>query len=117
MAKRGRKPWEPNEEERKLVIRAARIGLPREKIARILGIAEETLVKAMSDVLDTESDKAIVEVGATLFDMATSGTQPAMTAFFMKCRAGWREKDDRPEGGSESRVNVVLEVMPKPSRG
>ena len=70
------------------------IGVPQDQIALIVGIDPKTLRKSYRDDLDRGMAEATVKVGQTLFSMATRGDNTAATIFWMKARAGWREKQE-----------------------
>lgn len=78
-------------EDRKTVEALAAFGIPSDKIAGILGISQPTLRKYFRTELDLGLEKANIAVAKTLFQMATSGEQPAATFFWLKTRAKWRE--------------------------
>lgn len=91
MTKMGRPPHEPSKESRQLVQLHATIGTPQAVIADILGIDGKTLTKYYREELDQATARANAAVGGALFNKAKSGDTAAMI-FWMKTRAGWREK-------------------------
>lgn len=86
-----RRPHEPSKESRQLVQLHATIGTPQAVIADILGIDGKTLTKYYRAELDQAMARANASVGGALFNKATKGDTAAMI-FWMKTRAGWREK-------------------------
>ena len=70
------------------------IGVPQDQIALLIGVDAKTLRKSCRDDLDRGMAEANVKVGQTLFSMATRGDNTAATIFWMKARAGWREKQE-----------------------
>jgi hypothetical protein len=68
------------------------------------GIDEKTMRKHFRRELDTAADKANAAVANKAYQMAIAGDPPAATFFFLKCRAGWKEKQgiehSGPDGGS-----------------
>jgi hypothetical protein len=83
----------PTAEQRALVKSMAGLGTPHEDIARKIGIrSPKTLRKHFRDELDLGSTEAIYNVARTAYQMAISGDYPAMTIFFLKTRARWRER-------------------------
>ena len=70
------------------------IGVPQDQIALLIGVDAKTLRKSCRDDLDRGMTEANVKVGQTLFSMATRGDNTAATIFWMKARAGWREKQE-----------------------
>lgn len=93
MKQAGRPSHEPTEETRKLVSMHAAIGTNHETIAAIIGIDDKTLRKHYREELDYAMAQANATVGGALFNKATKGDTAAMI-FWMKTRAGWREKHD-----------------------
>lgn len=88
-----RKPHEPTPASRQLVQLHATIGTTQETIASILGIDPKTLRLYYREELDHASAQANATIGGALFNKAKSGDTTAMI-FWMKTRAGWREKHD-----------------------
>jgi hypothetical protein len=86
-----RRPHEPTKESRQLVQLHATIGTPQKVIADILDIDDKTLTKYYRAELDQATARANASVGGALFNKATKGDTAAMI-FWMKTRAGWREK-------------------------
>jgi len=92
-------PFEPTQEDREKVELLAAVGTRQDLIARMIknpadggrAICVRTLTRHFKDELELGGAIANGLVGKTLFDMATSGNQPAATIFWMKCRANWRE--------------------------
>ena len=93
MTKMGRPPHEPSKESRQLVQLHATIGTPQKVIADILDIDDKTLTKYYRAELDQAMARANASVGGALFNKATKGDTAAMI-FWMKTRAGWREKQE-----------------------
>ena len=88
----------PNDEQRHLVKSLAAYGMKHDAIARRLGIrSTKTLAKHFREELDSGETEANARVAQTLFQMATSGEQPASTMFWLKTRAGWRETPPPPK--------------------
>jgi transposase-like protein len=81
----------PTEAQRQLVQLHATIGTPQKEIARIIGIDDKTLSKHYREELDLAMAKANAAIGGALFNKAKGGDTAAMI-FWMKTRAGWREK-------------------------
>lgn len=86
-----------SKQNKELVEILAAVGIPQDRIARLLKIDPKTLREYYRDELDLGSDKATAKVAGTLFKTATEGIGPAaITAqiFWLKTRAGWREPRD-----------------------
>ena len=93
----------PTDEQRRLVKAMAGYGVPHEGIAVLLDVDPKTLRKHFSQELERGSIEATAKVGQSLFRMATEGNNVAAAIFWMKARAGWREKHElvlstRPAG-------------------
>ena len=87
-------PFEPTEEQRRTVRAMAGYGVPQDDIATLLEIDPKTLRKHFRRELDRGSIEATAKVGQSLFRMATEGGSVAAAIFWMKARAGWREKHE-----------------------
>ena len=70
------------------------LGVPHEGIAVLLDIDPKTLRKHFHPELERGSVEATAKVAQSLFQMATSGKNVAAAIFWMKARAGWREKHE-----------------------
>jgi len=116
MPKLTKPPHEPTAEKKQLVQLHATIGTPQEDIARVLGIDPKTLRKYYRDELDLASAKANATIGGALFNKAKGGDTAAMI-FWMKTRAGWREKQEfdlTSSDGSMSPKPTTIELIAKP---
>ena len=82
-------------------------GLTLEQISRAMGWGRCTVGKKLAarqdvrEAVERGRDRAIANVSAQAFDMAVSGKYPIFTMFWLKCRAGWNDRqhevvDDRP---------------------
>lgn len=89
-------PHVPRDEDRKLVKLASAVGVPQTMIARLVqdGIDDETLRKHYRQELDLGEAEATYAVARTLFKRATEGGELAAAIFWLKARAGWREKSE-----------------------
>jgi ribosomal protein L19E len=83
----------PTDEQRRMVKSLAAVGTPHVKIASMVGIrSDKTLRKHFREELDHGSVEANANVARKLYEMAISGQYPGATIFWLKCRAGWKEK-------------------------
>lgn len=87
-------PFEPTDEQRRQVEAMSGYGVPHDDIAVVLGVTAKTLRKHFRLELDRGAARANARVGQRLFEMASSGQNTAATIFWLKARAGWREKQD-----------------------
>ena len=93
--------YQPNDEQRRLVRAMAGFGVPQDDIATHLDIDPKTLRKHFRQELDRGTTEANVKVAQSLFQMATQGKNVAAAIFWMKARAGWREKHDVEVSGKD----------------
>lgn len=82
------------DEQRRTVRAMAGLGVPHDGIATLLEIDPKTLRKHCQADLDRGSVEATAKVAQSLFQMATTGKNVAAAIFWMKARAGWREKHE-----------------------
>jgi len=90
MSKPGPKPFDPNDQQREIVKRAAACGLTQEQIANVLGIGETTLKKYFQEELSTSGLRANMAVAGALYNSAIKGNVTAQI-FWCKTRLGWKE--------------------------
>ena len=102
-------PFAPTDEQRKTVRVMSGFGIPQAGIAILLDIDPKTLRLHFRRELDRGSVEATAKVAQTLFQMATSGQNTAASIFWMKARAGWREKHEVQVAGPGGRP-IALEV-------
>lgn len=82
----------PSEEQRRTVKTMAAYGIPQDAIARVVGCSEPTLRRAYRYELDVAVHEANARVAQCLFQQATTPGNVAASIFWLKARAGWREK-------------------------
>ena len=87
-------PFQPTDEQRRTVKAMAGLGVPHEGIAVLIEIDPKTLRKYFHAELERGSVEATAKVAQSLFQMATTGKNVAAAIFWMKARAGWREKHE-----------------------
>jgi len=90
---RGRKQHAPTDAQRRLVQLHASVGTPQDMIARLLEIDPKTLRLHYRDELDLSMANANATIAGKLFNKAQDGDTASMI-FWLKTRAGWREKSD-----------------------
>jgi len=126
--KRGRKPFEATDAQRKLVWSAAGLGLPHSQIAALLEISEGTLRTYFRKELDQGAANATMKVAGALFRIATADpplpTSATAGIFWMKTRAGWKETSRVENTGAdgnpievESSSSPVMLLLPDNGRG
>jgi hypothetical protein len=104
--------FEPTDAHRKLVVAAARIGLPADTICQMIenpgtgkALSPKTLRLHFRAELDLAVERANATVAARLYSLALNGNVAACI-FWMKTRAGWREKVDHELSG-----DITIEVV------
>ena len=104
---------QPTDASRKQIEALASFGVPRGEIAKVAGICLGTLAKHYGETLDIAATKANSLVAQSLFNRAVKGDGAAATSaaiFWLKVRAGWREKAEHevtgPNGGPIQMVDV-----------
>ena len=90
----------------------AGLGLTVDKIGAVLGMSKATIERRLKstpeahEALSKGRAKAENAVASTAYEMAISGKCPAMTIFFLKCRARWKE--DAPPDPDENDQGVTV---------
>ena len=100
---RGGAMYVPTDEQRRMVKVMSGFGIPQTDIANQLGVDAKTLRKHFREELDRGMTEANMRVAQSLYNMATTGGSVAAAIFWMKARAGWREKHEV----------VVIEAVPE----
>ena len=84
------KNYQPTEETRKRVKLLAGLALSQEQICVLIGLrSPKTLRRYFSGELALGPIESDTSVRQTAFKLAASRTNPRMTAFWLKTRAGW----------------------------
>ncbi len=104
---RGGVMFTPTEEQRLMVKVMSGFGIPQPDIASQIGIDAKTLRKHFRGELDRGMTETNMRVAQSLFSMATTGGSVAAAIFWMKARAGWREKHPE-EPAEEEKTTVVI---------
>lgn len=105
-------PFAPTDEQRETVKLFAGYGIPQEAIAAHIDIDPKTLRLHFRHELDEGMTDANAKVAKTLFEMATQDKNTAAAIFWLKARAGWREKSEvelTGRDGGPIEVNQVRE--------
>jgi DNA-binding XRE family transcriptional regulator len=105
---------EPTKLQRDTVKLHAMIGTPQEDIARVIGIDAKTLRLHYREELDLAIAMANATIGGALFNKAKGGDTAAMI-FWMKTRAGWKEKTEIDLGLQEDNPinSLIAKVLGK----
>jgi hypothetical protein len=112
-----RHKFQPTDEQRRKVKSMAGFCVKESRIALIMGVSSTTLRKHFREELMGGPGHAKLKVLKRLFDMATSGRNPAATMFCLKTRGGWSENGNPPESTKrdERHVWVIREYQPPAS--
>lgn len=89
----GRPPFQPTEEQRRIVNVMAAGGFQQVAIAHALGISDNTLRKYFAEELEVGGAKAHATVVANLYKQATKDDPRSTPAaiFWTKTRLGWKD--------------------------
>jgi hypothetical protein len=107
----GRRPFAPTDEQRRLVRAMAGYGVPQDDIAVVVKCSPPTLRKRFRHELDVATIEANAKVAQTLYQQATTPGNIAATIFWLKARAGWREKQVVEVGGVDGTPVPALNVI------
>lgn len=107
-SKGGRPAHKPTQDSRKTVALLASLGHDQDTIARVLHIVKNTLIKNYREELDNGKAITTSAVVKSAYRQAISGKVPAMTMFWLKCRAGWREKDDSQAIVTQDQIRAII---------
>lgn len=113
----GRPPYKPTDEQRRMVRAMAGYGMPQIDIGTFLDIDAKTLRKHFTRELELGSIEATTKVAQSLFRMATEGKNVAAAIFWMKARAGWREKQVLPPDEDVDPNELTDEELTRIARG
>ena len=111
---RGRPPIKRDEEIAKRVKQYVAVGIPRDDVARIVGIGENTLLKLYAPEMTTAAAEANASVAGMLFQQCKEGNVAAQI-FWLKTRARWSEKNTlEVTGDADNPVQTVTNVILAP---
>lgn len=117
---RGRPPYEPNDQDRRLIRALISYGMTRDVVAEVVGLSIPTINKYYRTTVETAEEEANAKVAESLFDMATKGKNVAAAIFWMKARAGWSERPGGEMGKKEiqreqaKKAQDLFEPLPAP---
>jgi transposase len=107
-----RKPHDPTDETRAQVDALASFGVQQDDIAKYIGVAGKTLRKWYRQELDTAQTRANEAVAKSLYSQAVDDKNTTAAIFWLKSRAGWREKFDlnhfSPDGSMAPPKTIVF---------
>ncbi len=102
------KPFIPTDEQRRLVKAMASFGVPHDDIAVVVRCSPPTLRTRFRVELDTATIEANARVAQCLYQQATTPGNIAATIFWLKARAGWREKQQVEVSGPDGTQPVIM---------
>tara|TARA_R110002020_G_scaffold9774_1_gene38216 strand:+ start:4204 stop:4563 length:360 start_codon:yes stop_codon:yes gene_type:complete len=113
---RTKPPFEPTDDERKLVEQMTACGIPQDSQCLVIrdGIDAKTLRKHFRRELDTAATMANAKVAGTLFNKAMSGDTTALI-WWSKTRMGWKEKSEYEISG-QVEFNEVRRIVVYPDQ-
>jgi hypothetical protein len=103
--------FNPTEDQRRTVKALSGYGVPQDGIAIHIGVDPKTLRKYFRDELDRGSVEATAKVAQTLFHLATVERNVPSVIFWMKARAGWREKHEIEFSARTAREAADADLM------
>jgi hypothetical protein len=101
------------DEQITLIEKAAGLGLNLDDISYLIGTSARTLDRRLKDnekakkAYNSGRAKAKLKVSEKLFDLIEKG-EPAAIFFYLKCQAGWREKDKAEENNNKAEIKIYL---------
>lgn len=109
MGKRGPKPWQPTEDERRRIRMYAGLGITQEQIAILIGKAVDTLAKYCREDLDVGAAEAKAKVGGAIVKAALNGNMTA-AIFYAKTQMGWKETSVQEHTGKDGGAIQIEQV-------
>lgn len=94
----------PTDEQRRLVKAMASFGVPHDDIAVVVRCSPPTLRKRFREELDVATIEANARVAQCLYQQAVTPGNIAATIFWLKARAGWREKHQVEVTGKDGKA-------------
>ena len=103
--------FEPSDEHRRTVRALAGFGIRQDDIAIHLGIDPKTLRRHFREELDRGVIEANAKVAQSLFHLATVDKNVSAAIFWLKARAGWREKVSVEHTGADGTAVLPAAVI------
>ena len=85
-------------------------GVPHDDISLVVGCSPPTLRKRFRRELDLATIEANARVAQTLYQQATQPGNLAASIFWLKARAGWREKQAEDAAGSDGNAPLQITI-------
>lgn len=112
MGARGPKPWEPTQDERRLVEHYVAIGYTQEQIGSLMDKSVDSLSRHCGDELKNGALKVNAKIGGKLFQRAMDG-DTASLIFWAKTRMGWKETQLHGSDPKNPLVISLVGVLPE----
>ena len=108
--------FEPTEEQRRTVRAMSGFGLPETDIAVLIDVDLATLQAHFRRDLTRGAAEGTAKVAQSLFAMATREMNVTAMIFWMKARAGWRERVDATHQllGADGQPVDFIDTRPTP---
>jgi hypothetical protein len=110
----GQPAYQPTAADRATVKNLVVCGYPRDQIARCIGskgISENTLRKHFRRELDTSKSEVDAFATMTIIELMRRGNLGA-ACFYLKCRAGWKEKPaDDGDSSDDSGLKELADAI------
>jgi DNA-binding XRE family transcriptional regulator len=113
----GRPPHEPTETTTSVVEALAMQGWAKKDIAEAIGISKPTLNKHYEEILESAQVMANAQVVQTAFEMATSGSSPSMTRYWLNCRTDWQPSENVDITSDGDKIESPQAVVMLPDNG
>lgn len=92
------------------------LGMNIKQIGYVIGVSKSTMERRIKDqpevaeAVEKGRAMALANVTKSAYQQAISGKVPAMTMFWLKCRAGWSETDAEDEKQGEYKAPKSLRL-------
>jgi hypothetical protein len=108
--------FDPSEEQRRTVRAMSGFGLPEADIAVLIDVDLATLREHFRRDLTRGAAEGTAKVAQSLFTMATREMNVTAMIFWMKARAGWRERFDTTHQllGADGEPVDLIDTRPTP---
>ena len=106
----GQPAHEPTEEKKLIVKELYEAGIPRERIAKRIGISADTLNKHYEEQLDKSKDEAISKLNKSLYCRAIDGDQKA-SEFWLRCQARWSYAKADEDIEKDKQTQTLMEKL------
>lgn len=99
ITKSGPKPWQPTDEDRRLIEHYISIGYTQTQVAELMGKSVDSLARHCPRELSLGALTVNAKIGGKLFQKAMGGDTAALI-FWAKTRMGWKETNVNEHAGA-----------------